>query len=35
MHLAPYYLTLGTAVEDLTFDSQEHLRMSFRVPAED
>jgi hypothetical protein len=36
MHLAPYYLTLGTAVEDLTFDSQKHLRMSFRVPpAED
>lgn len=36
MHLAPYYLTLGTAVEDLTIDSQKHLRMSFRVPpAED
>ena len=35
MHLAPYYLTLGTAVQDLTLDSQRHLRMSFRVPAED
>lgn len=34
MHLAPYYLTLGTAVEDLAIHSAEHLRMSFRVPAE-
>jgi hypothetical protein len=34
MHLAPYYLTLGTAVDDLTIHSEEHLRMSFRVPAD-
>lgn len=34
MHLAPYYLTLGTAVEDLTVESENHLRVSFRVPAE-
>lgn len=35
MHLAPYYLTLGTAVEDLTVESENHLRLSFRVPADD
>jgi hypothetical protein len=35
MHLAPYVLTLGTAVDDLTVDSAEHLRLSFRVPARD
>lgn len=35
MHLAPYYLTLGTAVDDLAIHSAEHLRMTFRVPAED
>ena len=35
MHLAPYVLTLGTAVDDLTVDSAEHLRVSFRVPADD
>lgn len=35
MHLAPYYLTLGTAVDDLTIHSAEHLRMTFRVSPED
>lgn len=35
MHLAPYVLTLGTAVDDLRIDSEEHLRLSFRVPAND
>lgn len=32
MHLAPYYLTLGTAVEDLGFDRE---RLTFRIPHAD
>lgn len=32
MHLAPYYLTLRTAVEDLTIDEETLLKLSFRVP---
>lgn len=35
LHLAPYYLSLGTTVEDLKVDSDNHLRLSFRVPPED
>lgn len=31
MHLAPYYLTLGTAVDDLEFDRD---RLTFRIPSE-
>lgn len=34
MHLAPYYLTLGTTVDDLTLESERHLRLSFSVPAD-
>lgn len=34
MHLAPYYLTLRTAVEDLTIETERLLRLSFRIPAE-
>lgn len=29
MHLAPYYLTLKTAVDDLTFDHDQLLKLSF------
>ena len=32
MHLAPYYLTLRTAVDDLTIDQETLLKLSFRVP---
>jgi hypothetical protein len=32
LHLAPYYLTLKTAVDDLTVDSDRLLRLSFRIP---
>lgn len=32
MHLAPYYLTLSTAVEDLGFDRE---RLTFRIPGPD
>jgi hypothetical protein len=34
MHLAPYYLTLKTAVDDLTFDSDTLLKLSFSVAGE-
>jgi hypothetical protein len=34
MHLAPYYLTLRTAVEDLTIETERLLKLSFRIPAE-
>ena len=33
MHLAPHYLTLKTAVDDLTIDTRDLLRLSFRIPA--
>jgi hypothetical protein len=33
MHLAPYYLTLRTAVDDLTIDRATLLKLSFSVPA--
>jgi hypothetical protein len=33
MHLAPYYLTLRTAVDDLTIDRETLLKLSFSVPA--
>jgi hypothetical protein len=32
MHLAPYYLTLKTAVDDLTLDRESLLKLSFRIP---
>jgi len=35
MHLAPYYLTLRTAVEDLTIDREMLLKLSFSVPKDD
>jgi hypothetical protein len=34
MHLAPYYLTLRTAVDDLEIDQDTLLKLSFSVPAE-
>ena len=34
MHLAPYYLTLRTAVDDLTIDQETLLKLSFNVPQE-
>ncbi|CAN5320917.1 hypothetical protein BH09ACT5_BH09ACT5_12770 [soil metagenome] len=34
MHLAPYYLTLNTAVDDLTVDQAALLRLSFSVRAD-
>ena len=34
MHLAPYYLTLKTAVEDFRLEQHDFLRLSFRLPAE-
>lgn len=34
MHLAPYYLTLRTAVDDLTIDRETLLKLSFSVPQE-
>ena len=35
MHLAPYYLTLKTTVDDLVIDREELLKLSFRVSPED
>ncbi len=35
MHLAPYYLTLKTAVSDLTIDTHDHLLLSFKVDTDD
>lgn len=35
MHLAPYYLTLKTAVNDLTIDTHTLLRLSFTVDPDD
>jgi len=35
MHLAPYYLTLKTTVDDLVIDRDEMLKLSFRVAPED
>ncbi|MGL4339184.1 MAG: hypothetical protein ACRCSP_01995 [Rhodoglobus sp.] len=35
MHLAPYYLTLKTAVHDLTLDDRSLLRLSFRIGSDD
>jgi hypothetical protein len=32
MHLAPYYLTLKTAVDDLTFERDKLLKLSFSIP---
>jgi len=32
MHLAPYYLTLRTAVDDLTVDQDTLLKLSFKLP---
>lgn len=32
-HLAPYYLTLRTAVDNLTIDRETLLKLSFNVPA--
>lgn len=32
MHLAPYYLTLGTAVDDLTWSRDRFLKLSFNLP---
>lgn len=32
MHLAPYYLTLDTAVTDLKWDSDNFLKLSFKLP---
>jgi hypothetical protein len=34
MHLAPYYLTLGMAVDDLVVERDRLLRLSFTVPAD-
>jgi hypothetical protein len=34
MHLAPYYLTLRTAVDDLMVDEATLLKLSFSVPGE-
>ena len=34
MHLAPYYITLRTAVDDLTIDEDTLLKLSFNVPKE-
>jgi hypothetical protein len=31
MHLAPYYLTLKTAVRDLAIDQDERLSLTFRM----
>ena len=31
MHLAPYYLTLKTAVSDLTIKTRDLLSLSFRI----
>jgi hypothetical protein len=33
-HLAPYYLTLRTAVENLTIETDRLLKLSFRIPAD-
>ncbi len=35
MHLAPYYLTLRTAVDDLVIDRETLLKLSFTVPQND
>lgn len=35
MHLAPYYLTLKTAVEDLAVDDGGFLSLSFRIPRDE
>ncbi len=32
MHLAPYYLTLGTAVKDLQWSQDRFLKLSFNLP---
>lgn len=32
MHLAPYYLTLGTAVQDLQWSRDRFLKLSFNLP---
>ncbi|HEX7834113.1 MAG TPA: hypothetical protein VF479_01450, partial [Pseudolysinimonas sp.] len=32
MHLAPYYLTLGTAVKDLQWSRDRFLKLSFNLP---
>ncbi|MEO5921546.1 MAG: hypothetical protein ABIQ01_10450 [Pseudolysinimonas sp.] len=32
MHLAPYYLTLGTAVKDLEWSRDRFLKLSFNLP---
>jgi hypothetical protein len=32
MHLAPYYLTLGTAVKDLQWSRDKFLQLSFNLP---
>lgn len=32
MHLAPYYLTLGTAVNDLQWSQDRFLKLSFNLP---
>lgn len=35
MLLAPYYLTLRAAVDDLTWEDHDQLKMRFRIPAPD
>jgi hypothetical protein len=35
MHLAPYYLTLRTAVKDLQWSRDRFLRLSFHLPQND
>ena len=35
MHLAPYYLTLKTTVDDLVIDRDEMLKLSFKVAPEE
>ncbi|MEZ5190188.1 MAG: hypothetical protein R2717_04410 [Schumannella sp.] len=35
LHLAPYYLTLGTAVKDLQWSRDRFIRLSFNLPDED
>jgi hypothetical protein len=32
MHLAPYYLTLGTAVKDLQWSRDKFIKLSFNLP---
>jgi hypothetical protein len=32
MHLAPYYLTLSTAVNDLHWSRDRFLKLSFNLP---